>query len=592
MNQSSQSYKSILVIDDNESIHRDFAKVFASNSTSSDLQELDAALFGDTDESPASESYDLSFASQGKEGLEVLETAMNKDQPFGAAFVDMRMPPGWNGVETIEQLWKVDPDLQVVICTAYSDKSWEEIVGQLGHSEKLLILKKPFDNIEVVQLAHSLAEKRKLLETSKRQLEKKQQELTEAQRDAEVLVQSMSNALICLSEDGIISRWNSVASQLFEVTSEDAIGQHFSSLPIEWVDKKAVDDALFDSFVLQKHAEFQYIDSVGVTRTIVTTVCPLLHESKSDARLVMATDVTKQKSMQTQLDQALRMESVGQLAAGVAHEINTPMQYIGDNVRYVAKSMKKLENVFERLPELLDAEVTTERIEEIREEVLGSIKLSKIKSTLVQIPDALNDSIEGVASVSKIVAAMKEFTHPGSDQKSEVCINHVLESTITVAKNEWKYVSEIETSFEKEICKIEALPSELNQAFLNIIVNASHAISDRVSAGDIAKGMIKISTSAAADHVLVTIEDNGGGIPAAVRDKVFEPFFTTKEVGKGTGQGLSVAFTVIKKKHGGNVSFTVEEGVGTTFMVKLPKKAFEFESNESSVANAQLEEVQ
>lgn len=579
MNIVNNEFRSILIIDDNEAIHKDFAKIFAESSGDSELDEMDAFMFGEpiTNTVPPSES-DLRFASQGKEGFEILRKSLAEGVGFGLAFVDMRMPPGWDGVETIEHLWQVDPDLQVVICTAYSDRSWDEISERLGQTDRLLILKKPFDEIEVVQLASSLRQKRLLIEKSKRQIRKlegtveiKDLALSEAHKNAEVLIDSMSSALISTDEDGVVSRWNPVASTLFETPASAAIGTPFRSLPIEWVDKAAVSKAFREcSVVLQKSLELKFINKSGQTKTILSTICPIQHDASLNSRLMMATDISTQKQMQSQLDQAMRMESVGQLAAGVAHEINTPMQYIGDNVRFVARTLDKLENVLEHLPLLVDPEVTEDQFRTMRESILQTIKPSKVKSSLEQIPEALQDTIEGVVSVAKIVAAMKEFSHPGSEQKSQVCINHILDSTITVAKNEWKYVADLETNFAADIGKIEALPSELNQAFLNIIVNAAHAIADCVATGVYAKGMLSISTQSRDDGVLITITDNGGGIPESIREKIFEPFFTTKDVGKGTGQGLSIAFSVVTMKHGGTIKLKDNEDIGTTFEVWLP----------------------
>lgn len=192
MSYLSDKFNSILVIDDNEAIHADFGKIFASSAGSNELDALAAEMFGD-EPGAASEvpNFELQFASQGQEGLEVLKAAWENDHKFGLAFVDMRMPPGWDGVDTIEQLWKVDPDLEVVICTAYSDRSWDEIIDRLGRTDKLLILKKPFDSIEVIQMAASLSEKRRLNEASKaverhlfEMVQEQQCELIEAHSDA------------------------------------------------------------------------------------------------------------------------------------------------------------------------------------------------------------------------------------------------------------------------------------------------------------------------------------------------------------------------------------------------------------------------
>ncbi len=185
------------------------------------------------------------------------------------------------------------------------------------------------------------------------------------------------------------------------------------------------------------------------------------------------------------------------------------------------------------------------------------------------MPTALRQSLEGVDRVATIVRAMKEFSHPGTLQKQEVNINHGIRNTITVSRNEWKYVAEIETDLDETLPAVPCLPGELNQVILNLIVNAAHAIRDRTG-GDGTKGTIRVTTRRADDWVEIRVTDDGAGIPAAIRDRVFEPFFTTKEVGKGTGQGLTIAHAVITKKHGGTLTFETEEGRGTTFIIRLP----------------------
>lgn len=599
METKESNYDRLLIIDDNQAIHRDFEKIFAHSSVGSELDDLDAELFGTATENvERSPEFELDFESQGMAGFERLKESMSQGIVYGAAFVDMRMPPGWDGVETIENLWKVDPDLQVVICTAYSDRSWDEIFQKLGRTDKLLILKKPFDDIEVVQLAHSLSEKRRLVAMAQQKLddlssvvETQETELQSAHQNAEVLIGSMSSVLVSIETDGTVTRWNHIAKSVFGISAEQAVGKCFENVPIKWESWSTVETALQACSNAQgESVELRFVDESGITRILDAKICPILNGEASQGRLILANDVTVQTAMQTQLDQALRLESVGQLAAGVAHEINTPIQYIGDNVRFVSKSLGKLEPLLNHLHALADPDVTDQQLSEIRKVLPASPKASKVKNSLKEIPVALGDAIEGVASVAKIVAAMKEFSHPGSDVKSMVCVNHILESTITVAQNEWKYLAELETNFEDDLVKIDGLSSELNQAFLNIIVNASHAIGDRVEAGEFSKGLIQVATKSAGDHVEILIQDNGGGIPRHVQDKVFEPFFTTKDVGKGTGQGLAIAFGVITQKHQGSLSFTVEEGVGTKFCIKLPKESIS--SSTEQHETSELEQVE
>lgn len=582
MTNQTENLNRVLIIDDNESIHKDFRKIFTSTDDNGLLDELDAELFGtETTNRESVPGFELSFASQGKEGFELLREAVANDERFSMAFVDMRMPPGWDGVVTIAKLWEVDPDLQVVICTAYSDRTWDEILNRLGRTDKLLILKKPFDEIEVTQLATSLCEKRRLLNESRRRMEdlehvvgRQEVEIEAAHQNAEQIIASMSSVLISLDEDGCVSRWNPVATRVFNIDAADAIGSRFTELAIRWDDKAVVEDLLgTDPDDHSNQAEVQFVDHGDTTHTLDIRVCLVGKNPESKARLLLATDVSRQRALQFQLDQAQRLESVGQLAAGVAHEINTPMQYIGDNVRYVAKSLEKLTGLLDCLPALVDEEVSDEDLLALRKTITDVPKVKKIRSSLQQIPEALADSIDGVETVSRIVAAMKELSHPGSDEKSQVCLNHVLKSTITVARNEWKYVAELKTDFQENLETVAGLPSELNQAFLNIIVNAAHAITSRVDNNDYEKGMIEISTRTTGEQVEVTIRDNGGGIPAGVRDRIFEPFFTTKEVGKGTGQGLAIAHSVIVNKHEGKLWFDVEEQIGTTFTIQIPRSS-------------------
>ena len=337
-----------------------------------------------------------------------------------------------------------------------------------------------------------------------------------AHEDSEVLIQSISSVIISLDEEDRVARWNPVAEKVFDIHHADAIFKPFWDLHINWKDPEYAREALgaFNGDSLS--VDLQFTNHNDETINLDMRVCPTLDEQGSNAKLIVANDVTRQKGLQSQLDQAQRLESVGQLAAGVAHEINTPMQYIGDNVSYVANSVDKLEELLKLLPCLVDESVTDEQLLQMRNELTVKLTPRKVKSSLEGIPDALENVIEGVEAVSEIVAAMKEFSHPGGNEKMNVDLNHILESTITVAKNEWKYVADVELSLDENLSIIQGLQSELNQAFLNIIVNASHSITDRIQRDDFAKGKVAISTEQDETHVLVKISDTGGGIPEKI----------------------------------------------------------------------------
>src|SRR6185295_5846964 len=250
--------------------------------------------------------------------------------------------------------------------------------------------------------------------------------------------------------------------------------------------------------------------------------------------------------LETNLRMSQKLESVGRLAAGIAHEINTPMQYIGDNVYYLKGAFESLhEQHVQRTTALYQPEDADRCVRELREiEASGDAD-----STWEQIPGAIERSQEGIGTVSRIVAAMKELAHPGQGTKVATDLNAIVGTALTVTRNEYKTVATVDTQLSP-VPEVLAYRNELCQVLINLIVNASHAIQEHRKQGD-SLGRIVIRTSHDSEWAYVEVEDNGCGIPDAVRDKIFDPFFTTKEVGKGTGQGLAMARSTVVDKHGG-----------------------------------------
>ncbi|MCB0320733.1 MAG: hypothetical protein KDD60_07375, partial [Bdellovibrionales bacterium] len=187
-----------------------------------------------------------------------------------------------------------------------------------------------------------------------------------------------------------------------------------------------------------------------------------------------------------------------------------------------------------------------------------------------EIPLAVDQSLEGAETVAKIVKSMKQFSHPGSENMSAMELNAALDSTLTISRNEWKYVADVETDFVSPDPVLMCYGSELNQAFLNIIVNAAHAIRERVERGDFEKGKISLKTEIRGSEVIILISDNGTGIPEEILSKIYDPFFTTKDVGKGTGQGLTMVHQCITERHHGKILVHSTVDVGSTFEIHLP----------------------
>lgn len=277
-----------------------------------------------------------------------------------------------------------------------------------------------------------------------------------------------------------------------------------------------------------------------------------------------------QRRLEAQLAQAQRLESVGRLASGVAHEINTPTQFVSDNTRFLQQILPRLESVLTLNARLLETARAGALPEEILDEAEAVVKKAKVDYLLRQIPEAISDSLDGLERITNIVRAMKDFSHPDLHEMRIADLNKAIESTVTVARNEWKYVSEMVLELDPELPPVHCALSDINQVLLNLIINSAHAIADVVGDGAHEKGTITISTRKDGNDVEIRIRDTGTGIPEEHRRNVFDHFFTTRAVGQGTGQGLAIAHSVIVDKHGGSIDFVSEMGAGTTFIIRLP----------------------
>jgi signal transduction histidine kinase len=289
--------------------------------------------------------------------------------------------------------------------------------------------------------------------------------------------------------------------------------------------------------------------------------------------LVLIQDETEKHALDGQLRSAQKMEAIGNLAAGVAHEINTPIQYVGDNTGFIKDSWSQVAEVLSAAKQLRNEAACGLVSAAAIESFDACSKKADVEYLIQEVPRAIDQTLDGVQRVAKIVSAMKEFSHPGSQEKRAVDLNRAIETTVTISRNEWKYVADVQTDLDPNLPLVPCLAGEINQVLLNLLVNAAHAIADVVQSIENGRGTITISTRQDGDWVEMSVADTGTGIPEHAREQVFDPFFTTKEVGKGTGQGLMLAHTVVVKKHGGRIWFDTEVGKGTTFFVRLPISA-------------------
>ncbi len=414
-------------------------------------------------------------------------------------------------------------------------------------------------------------------------IERKQaeDEVKKAHAKDRQLITAIPSILVYIDGDDRVIEWNKTAEHVFEIASADVVGRPFSGCGIQWDSNGIIEQILGCRNRMQptRIDDVRFKNSNGKICFLGITVNPVEEDNgRPPTLLVLGIDITERKILESQLIQSQKLESIGQLAAGIAHEINTPTQYVGDNTRFLQDAFNDLCKLINRYTDMLKACKNGGVTDVLIREVEAMEKEADVEYLTEEIPRAIQQSLEGVERVTKIVRAMKEFSHPGTNEKAYLDINKAIESTITVARNEWKYVAEMATSFDTSLPLVSCLPDEFNQVILNVIINAAHAISDvapprshaergNENAG---KGAITISTHRDGNWAEVRIQDTGTGIPEAIRSKIFDPFFTTKEVGKGTGQGLAIAHDIVVKKHDGTITFETEMGKGTTFIIRLP----------------------
>ena len=292
-------------------------------------------------------------------------------------------------------------------------------------------------------------------------------------------------------------------------------------------------------------------------------------------------DISRERELERRLLQSQKLESIGQLAAGIAHEINTPTQYVSDNVNFLDESFTAINGILSQHVTLLDALRNGQPDSDTVQQYRNDIEAADLEFLLEEIPLSISQSAEGLSRITKIVLAMKEFSHPGRDEKVPADINKAIRNTVQVCANEWKYVADVEFDLEEGLPQVPCYIGELNQVFLNLIVNSAHAI-EVLNSGTDSKGIIRIETKADLSEAVIVIGDTGCGISAEIIDRVFDPFFTTKEVGKGTGHGLSMVYTTIVEMHSGNIDIESSPGNGAIFTIRLPLAARTSQVNNSS----------
>jgi two-component system, NtrC family, sensor kinase len=408
-------------------------------------------------------------------------------------------------------------------------------------------------------------------------VKEREQRLRERQEhlgQLQMVMMMAADGIVTIDEAGIVETFNEAAGWMFGYKSEEVVGNNIAILLPEPFCKEH--PQYLANYLATGQSRIVGFGHEVVGRRKDGTVFPLdlsVSEVCMGGRRIFTgifRNVTERRMMEVQLRHAQKMESIGHLAAGIAHEINTPTQYIGDNLRFLEDSFRDLNALLSKCEQLKEAFDGRADARGSLTDVIDAAGRTDAKYLLDEIPKAIRQSLEGVDRVAKIVRSMKEFSHPGDEEMQTLDLNRAIESTLTVSRNEWKYVADVDVNFDPNLPMVTCLPSEINQVVLNLIVNAAQAIADKCAGGPACRGMIGLRTRRDGDWVEIRVKDNGAGIPPAAQPKIFQPFFTTKQLGRGTGQGLAICRTIVAERHGGSISFETVVGVGTTFIVRLP----------------------
>ncbi|MFA6653095.1 MAG: ATP-binding protein [Candidatus Delongbacteria bacterium] len=452
-------------------------------------------------------------------------------------------------------------NVPVVVLESYVD---QETVVTLIKSGVLDYINKSADMFE------SLPEKiDKFIELS--DLRKDRNNIADRQNKLSTAIYHSSETIVITDIKGIIEFVNPAFEKTTGYSAGEVLGRSTSILKSGQHDKVFYED-LWKTILAGKPWKGHFINKKknGDIYEEDASISPVFDESGNIINFVaLKRDISDMIRIENQLRHAQKMEGIGTLAAGIAHEINTPLQYISDNTLFIKDSFKKISDFYSNVRKL--SENCSENEVTYRENCLSAItetlKDTNLDYLMNEIPGALEESMNGIQIVRKIVMAMKTFSHPGLKTMQKADINDAITSTVTITKNVWKYVAEVETYPAENLPEITCHIGDINQVILNMITNSCDAIAEKKTEE---KGLIKISTSFDKAFIYITIEDNGAGVPTGLKEKIFQPFFTTKQIGKGTGQGLALSYDIIVNKHNGGIKVDSEHGKGTIFTIKLP----------------------
>jgi two-component system, cell cycle sensor histidine kinase and response regulator CckA len=556
----------ILIIDDNAEIHADFRKVLRpAVQVSGAMNTVMEKFFGPAETVSAQSDFQLDFAFQGSDGLDMVARSIAEGRPYALAFVDVRMPPGWDGVETITRIWEIDSSIQVVICTAYSDYSWQEIIDRLGKSDRLVILRKPFDSIEVLQLAHALTEKwlvthqaRHRLEDLNRLVDERTRELNESNvhLKREMEERELAQMALRVSEDRLAKAFNASPLPVAILRPDDhgciEINRAFLAAT-GCESEELLGRSLWDvGVVLDSHSKAEAMEHLTRGHPLREKACQLVSKGGEERSallwverfelasgphlLAIVQDISEQMKLESNLRQSQKMEAIGHLAAGVAHDLNNLLTVVAGHTSLQLAKAKLDSDVAWSLRQVQGA---GERAAALTRQLLAFSRKQVMQKKVV----SLSEVIENVASMFRRLIP----------ESIAITFDHPPALPLIYA----------------DVCNLE-------QIVVNLVVNARDAMPDggtiaiRTDSVEVTPAQAALNRDARAGRFTrLIVSDTGEGMSEQTLTRIFEPFFTTKEVGKGTGMGLATVIGIVQQ-HDGWIEVDSQLGRGTTFCIYLP----------------------
>lgn len=551
---NTESNVKIIVIDDNPAIHEDFKKIFipAASQSGSALDATEKLLFeepvvAETEADKAKSSFNITIDSafQGDEGFNLIKKKLEEGIHYAIAFIDVRMPPGGDGIETAAKIWKIDPDIHIVICSAYSDYSWDDISAVLGETDQLLILKKPFDVIEARQIVTALLKKWELTKAIKQRIQRMNTAVEDktAQLDSylsliKTTLEATTDGLVIYNKEGFLIDFNTTFLKLWNIdmavlkeSKFEKIAEYLSNQLINSADGK--DIVSIENFGVEK--DFSCRLSLRNGTVLECYSKPQYIKDKMIARVWCFHDITEYLSMRKTVVESEKMAAVGLLASGIAHELSQPLTIIKTSLQ-----------TFEFLP-------------------IAQMPEAEVKEIFLTV-------MQQIARASNIIKQMQDFSKHETTANVMINIPKSVEDILKEFKKNADDAIEIACNLTSDLPDFSMDTNQFKQMLMNILINSKYAVDKKAQAGK--EGYKKkIDLSMKYDvgdkQIQLEIRDNGIGMTENVLAHCFDPFFTGKEVGEGTGLGLTIVYNIVKRLNG-KIEIKSELNEGSVIKISLP----------------------